>query len=297
MRAIDVFQPDDLTSSIPPVLSGYGWRFLAQGDSWFTIGTLNLLANSNLLFELRMQQSACAVTCATPGDTLRRMSQMNADRNFTEMLCGHRSRFWDGILMSCGGNDLIEAVAAPAVDEHGDPIPQDRRLLLTRDEWGPPARGALRYLSESGWQTFRSYFLANLEHFLAMRDAGPSKGQPLFLHGYAFPTPRPAGAGLGMGPWLYPSLQAYAIPGEDGIAVARELLLRLGALLRDAASDSARFPAVHFFDSTGVAIEAAANDAPGVSGDWVNEIHLTRSGYSKIAVVWSAEIEAILRGD
>jgi len=297
MHKVDVFPPDRLSSSEPPDLSQYGFRFLAEGDSWFSIGTLNPLKNSNLLFELQFSQITAAINCAQPGDTLKRMSQMNTDPRFIDLLCGRRARPWDAILMSCGGNDLIEAVGAPPVDAAGQPVPPALRLLLTEAEWGPVELGAQRYLSDAGWETFSSYLQANLDHLLALRERGPSQGQPVFMHGYAFPTPRPAGAELGMGPWLLPALQRYAIPAADGIVVARELLTRLAALLARSAADTARFPSLHFFDSTAVAIDAALPDTTGVSGDWVNEIHLTKSGYRKIAVPWAATIEATLNGE
>ncbi|WP_280153727.1 hypothetical protein [Piscinibacter sp. XHJ-5] len=297
MARIEVFQPGQVFSSEAPDLGGFGFRFLAEGDSWFSIGTLNPLKNSNLLFEMVFRRSACAVNCATPGDTLKRMSQIGTDPNFVELLCGRQARFWDAILMSCGGNDLIEAVQSPSVDAQGEPVPPERRLLLTEAERGPPELGAQRYLSDAGWQTFCGYVQANLDHLIKLREQGPSKGQPVFLHGYAFPTPRPAGAGLGIGPWLLPALQAYAVPANDGIVVARELLTRLGALLAGSAADTLRFPNMHFFDSTAIPVDAALPDATGVSGDWVNEIHLTKGGYRKIGRAWSAFIESTLAGE
>ena len=297
MSKLEVFQPSQVNSSEPPPLEQFGFRFLAEGDSWFSIGTLNPLKNSNLLFEMEFRQSACAVNCAQPGDTLARMSQMNTDPRFIDLLCGRRARLWDTNLMSCGGIDLIEAVQSPSVDRQGQPVPLALRLLLTADEWGPPELGAQRYLSDAGWQTFSTYLQANVDHLLALRERGPSAGQPVFMHGYAFPTPRPAGAELGMGPWLLPALQAYAIPAADGIVVARELLTRLGALLAKTAADSVRFANLHFFESTAIAIDAALPGTTGVSGDWVNEIHLTRGGYRKIAVPWAARIEAVLAGE
>ncbi len=294
MAKIDVFQPMQLFSNDPPDLSSPAFRFLAEGDSWFSIGTLNLLANSNLLFEMVFQRSACAINCASPGDTLKRMSQLNTDPNFVDLLGGRRARFWDAILMSCGGNDLIEAVQSPAVDGQGKAVPPALRLLLTHDEWGPASLGAARYLSDAGWQTFCGYLQANFDHLIALRERGPSRGQPIFVHGYAYPVPRPAGAGLGFGPWLFPALNAYAIPPADGGLVARELLARLGTLLAATAADTVRFPNLHFFDSAAIALEPAQPDASGASGDWVNEIHLTKAGYRKIAVPWAAAIEAAL---
>ena len=294
MAQIDVFQPREVFSNDPPALESFGFRFLAEGDSWFSIGTLNLLANSNLLFEMEFQRSACAVNCAKPGDTLQRMTELNTDPNFTRLLFGRQARFWDAILMSCGGNDLIEAVGSPSVDGAGNAVPPASRLLLTHDEWGPESQGAARYLSDTGWQTFTTYLQANFDHLIGLRERGPSRGQPIFIHGYAFPVPRPAGAGLGAGPWLLPSLQAYAIPPEDGTALAHELLTRLGQLLAATAADSTRFPNLHFFDSAAIALTPAEPGTNGVSGDWINEIHLTRAGYRKIAVPWAAAIEAAL---
>jgi hypothetical protein len=291
-----IFQPQQLAGSEPPALDEFGFRFLAEGDSWFSIGTLNPLENSNLLFEMQFERSACAVNCAQPGDTLKRMSQMGTDPRFIDALCGRRARLWDAILLSCGGNDLIEAVSSPPVDGSGAPVPPMLRLLLTEPEWGPPELGAPRYLSDAGWDTFSTYAQANLEHLLGLRERGPSAGQPVFLHGYAFPTPRAAGAELGMGPWLLPALQRYAIPDADGVVVAHELLRRLGALLAASAADSARFPNLHFFDTAAIPIDAALPGTTGLSGDWVNEIHLTRAGYGKLAVPWAAAIEATLSG-
>lgn len=289
MQPMAIYSPWHLGSSEPPDLSSPAYRFLAEGDSWFSIGALNPAKNSNLLFEMAFGQSACAVNCAAPGDTLRRMSQISTDRNFVDLLCGRRARIWDGLLLSCGGNDLIDALQA-----RGTQIPLDRRLLLDRTEWGPAGAGAARYLSEAGWNTFQIYFQANLDHFIAMRDRGPSRNCPVFFHGYAAPTPRPAGAGPKLGPWLYPAVTAAGIPQEDLIPVAKILIERLAQLLGDCAANSSRYPNLHFFDTTKIALEPADPHSDGESGDWINEIHLTWRGYEKLAIPWSASIEKIL---
>lgn len=288
-QPLAIYRPQDLSSNEPPDLASKGYRFLAEGDSWFTIGSLNPAKNSNLLFELAFTQSAAAVNCGYPGDTLRRMSAMSADPQFASLLVGKLARFWDGILLSAGGNDLIDAlqVTNPAV-------PLAQRLLRHAPEWGPVADGAARYVSDAGWQTFAGYVRANLQHLLATRDRGPSAGMPVFMHCYAVPTPRPSGAGLGQGPWLLPSLQACAIPPADHGALAAELIGRLRQLLQACAADAAGFPALHVFDSTQVAIDPAAPGATGESGDWVNEIHLGWRGYEKIATPWAAQIEQVI---
>lgn len=292
MPKLKIHPPSDLnTPDLAPNLGEFGIRFLAEGDSWFTIGALNPVKNSNLLFEMRFAQSAVAINCATPGDTLQRMAQTSSDPVFVDLLVGRRRRAWDGILLSCGGNDLIDALAV-----RGAGIPLHLRLLREADEWGDPAQGAARYLSDAGWQTFSTYLKANLDHIVALRDAAPSqsKGAPVFLHGYAVPTPRPAPAELGIGPWLLPSVQAYGIPELDYEAVAALLIGRLAALLASCAADAARYPNLHFFDTTAIAVMPAAKGSAGVSGDWVNEIHLTRSGCEKLAVPWAAAIEKVI---
>lgn len=290
MKPLTVYTPEQLTGGQPPDLSSAAYRFLAEGDSWFTVSTLNPLANANLLFAMKFEQFACAVNCATPGDTLRRMAQIHRDPVFAELLAGRRAHVWDGLLLSCGGNDLIEALQA-----HGDGVPREQRLLLAEADWGPAADGPSRYFSREGWQTFRTYLEANFEYLVKLRDAGPSAGCPVFIHGYAQPTPRDSGAGLGVGPWLLPSLLAHRIPKADWGALSQFLMKELNTVLAAIGADGARFPNVHYFDSCAIALDAAALDTGGVSGDWVNEIHLTKRGCEKIAVPWAAAIEATLR--
>ncbi|TXC67280.1 hypothetical protein FSC37_21025 [Piscinibacter aquaticus] len=292
MNPLQIFAPSSLNDpTLAPNLGGYGMRFLAEGDSWFTVGALNPLKNANLLFEMRFEQTAVAINCATPGDTLRRMAALRSDPEFVDLLAGRRRRAWDGILMSCGGNDLIDALGV-----RGAGVPLALRLLREAAEWGPVAEGAARYLSDAGWQTFCTYFEANLDAIVALRDRGPSKGAPIFLHGYAVPMPRPAPAGMGLGPWLLPAVQAYGIPVDDYEAVAELLIGRLAKLLSDCAADAARFPNLHFFDTTLIPVEPAAPGSSGESGDWINEIHLNRSGCRKLAVPWAKAIEAVIVG-
>lgn len=288
MTQLILLLPTQLDNADTPPLSEFGKRFLAEGDSWFSLGALNPLTSANLLQEMDFTQRNVAINCALPGDTLRRMVDTRRDPQFVSLLAGARARPWDALLFSAGGNDLIGALQA-----HGDNVPPDKRLLLRQNEWGPAALGAARYLSDAGWVTFSAYLRANFETLLALRDRGPSRGKPVFIHGYAVPTPRPAGAGPA-GPWLLPAIEAYAIPEADRGALAQLLIERLAALLQSLAADSTRLPNLRFFDSTRVPIERAQPGTRGESGDWINEIHLNRSGCRKVARPWSAEIERAL---
>jgi hypothetical protein len=294
MYPLFVYQPWQLASEDPPDLNAAAARFIAEGDSWFSIGTLNPAKNSNLLHEMAFSQRCMAVNCAMPGDTLRRMSRMNTDPRFVQLLAGRAAWEWDAIVLSAGGNDLIEAVQSPARLPDGTPVPREQRLLLTDTEWGPDSDGPGRYVSTEGWDTFANYLRANFDALVALRERGPSAGRPIFCHGYAVPTPRPAGAGFGIGPWLYPALVDYQIPMAQMVPLARELTQRLALLLAAIAADSVRYPQVYFFDTGAILLEPAQEAAEGESGDWINEIHLTWRGYEKLALPWAAAIEQTL---
>ena len=92
-----------------------------------------------------------------------------------------------------------------------------------------------------------------------------------------------------------PSLVAHGIPTGDWVALSALLMQQLGQLLSAIAADGVRFPNLHFFDTSVIEIVPAELNTAGASGDWVNEIHLTRSGYKKLALPWAAAIEAVMR--
>ena len=217
-------------------------------------------------------------------DVLRRAAHDNSPQALKAFAaqCGIRQPNWE--FLSPPG------AIVPAHFISNVTVTHESKVILAA-EWGPASDGPARYLSDDGWDTFCGYFRANLDAILALRDGGPSKGAPLFLHGYAVPMPRPAPAGLGLGPWLLPSVQAYGIPEADYAAVAALLIGRLAALIGGCAADAGRYPNVHFFDTTQIPLEPAAPGSSGESGDWINEIHLNRNGCRKLAVPWSAAIE------
>ena len=291
-KPLELHAASDVMGASFPGWSHCRWRLLAEGDSWFSLGAINALTSANLLQSMEFSSFTAAAHCAYPGDTLRRMTAFRNDPQFRQMLAGAVSWRWDAILLSAGGNDLIEATgAAPGSAPH-------LRLLRNSSEWGPATQGAARYLSAQGWQTFSDYFRANLDAIVKLRDSktGPdgNAGRPLCLHTYASPTPRPSGAGLGNGPWLMPALQAYGIAPADWSALAALLLGQLADLMLDCAADTARFPALHVFDTRSLAIDPAVPGSSGASGDWLNEIHLTRAGCRKVALPWCAKIEQVM---
>lgn len=298
MNHLVCYTPQDLQSASATSLETYRWRLLAQGDSWFSTAMAKLNAHANLLQELVFAQPAAAVNCAGQSDALAHMVDLESAPDFVRLLCGDDAPVWDGVLLSVGGNDLIDAAKVPAhapAPNEQDLTPLHLRLLRHQTEWGPPSAGVARYFSEPGWQTYAAYLRSNISHLLSLRDQGPSRGKPVFMHCYAVPMPRPAGT-QESGPWLYPAFKAYAIPAADWAAVSRLMVVHLALLLKSLAADQANFPGLQVFDSTAVPLALATPGSTGISGDWHNEIHLNHSGCFKIGRAWSEHIEAVLRG-
>ncbi|HEY1089727.1 MAG TPA: hypothetical protein VGE47_01410 [Burkholderiaceae bacterium] len=280
----------------PQAFDGCRWRLLAQGDTWFSYSAARLNAHANLLQELVFKERVGAVNCAGSSNVLAHMVDLESSPAFVKLLTGAGAPVWDGVLLSVGGNDLIEAAATPAHLPDGSEVPLEKRLLRRQTEWGPPSAGVARYFSEPGWETLAAYLRANILHLVTLRDRGPSAGKPMFLHCYAHPMPRPAGGDDGSGPWLFPAFKAYAIPAADWPAVSRLMVQRMVAAYKAMAADTEHFPALKVFDTTTVPLAPSTPGTTGISGDWHNEIHLNHSGCFKLGRAWSEAIETVLIG-
>ena len=135
---VKLISPYDLAGDTPFPLDLYGQRFLAQGDSWFSIGAIPPYLTTNVLAELVLERGAVAVNCAAPGAVLRRMTDAVRAPQFVNLLSGNVAWTWSAILVSGGGNDLIEAIGAPPT------APRHQRLLLTPAERGVVHHGDVR---------------------------------------------------------------------------------------------------------------------------------------------------------
>lgn len=280
-----VYPADWMFRETLPPLEQFGRRLLAEGDSWFTIGTLNLPESSNVLFKLRFDRAVAVVTCAYPGDTLQHMSDTTSDAFFDRLLrVPNFASFWEAILISAGGNDMIDAAGVPPHVPPGD------RLLLT------PAEAAGTepedYVSDAGWDRLETYLRHNFAELAKRRDEGPSAGRPIFIHTYALPTVRPSGIPGRSSGWLLPSFEAFGIPQAVRQGVSDVLFERLRQLLLDVGRT---LPHVHVFDSAGLPdLVPAEPGSTGASGDWVNEIHLSPGGYDKLGRAFGPWMDEVL---
>ena len=161
MKPLAVYSPWDLQSSEPPDMSSQAYRFLAEGDSWFTIGSLNP-AKTDLLRD-GLRPVRLRVELSSPGDTLQHHIEDEHDRNFVNC-CGPHRQSLDAVLLSCGGNDLIDAMqVGPRVRRRRDAAEaaNGRSVIGRHVTW------------RSGWQTSPLHE-ANLKN-LVQRAKRPSR--------------------------------------------------------------------------------------------------------------------------
>jgi len=265
-------------------------RCLAQGDSWFSIGALPPTRTTRVVAELRLERSTVVVNCAKPGAVLQRMTNTSKEVQFLKLLRGKMALKWDALLISGGGNDLIDAVGSAPT---GAP---NQRLLRTPAERGNGPLAGADYISEPGWQVFTDHISAVFNQLVDERDSGVNRPTPLVWHNYARVMPRPSGAGLGFGPWLLPAIDLYQVPAADRLLVSDELIGRLGKLVADIiAARKAKDPDcnLHVADSQSAGLDLAAAGSTDESGDWMNEIHPTRNGYRKVAGAYAAVLDPL----
>lgn len=265
---------------------------LAQGDSWFSIGAIPPGLTSNLLAQMELARSAAVVNCARPGIQLTHMSDSSSQKTFRKLLAGNFAVKWHAILFSGGGNDLIDAASV------GPNEPPHLRLLATAAERGANPASGDAYISDPGWQTFETHLRAVFDAVVAFRDSGINRQVPMVFHTYAHIMPRPAKVAPGKGPWLEPAMRAFVVPPQDWLAVSSALMDRLADLLaRLIAAHRAGDPGceLHLVDSRPVPLVLGGQADTGPSGDFFNEIHPTRGGYTKLATAWRDPVDRILR--
>ena len=285
MHEITLISPSQLNvdeaGGVP--MEQYELQFLAQGDSWFSIGAIPPFLTSNLFDKMSLSKRAVAVNCARPGAELQHMTNTTSNRTFLQLLNGRATRRWTTLLLSGLGNDVISAAQSPPAS------PAALRLLAKKSEWSAGAT-ASRYISEAGWNTFEQHAAEVFQLLLQNRDkAAVNRGIPIVLHTYDFATPRDSGAGLNFGPWLCKAFTAFDIPPTDWIALAAELMGRVRRLILNIAATD---PSVHVVDTQGTLQPALTSDV-GPTVHWQNEIHPTRTGYRLLGDVWEVKLERL----
>jgi hypothetical protein len=273
----------DVSSGDPgssPGSAEFAYRILAEGDSWFTIGGI---PSSNLLYEMLLPHSAIVCNIAYPGDTLRHIAELADNDDLRKLLTERFGYRWHAILLSAGGNDLV-----------------DRAPLLLRN----PGTGSIDprdYLVTDALERFVLDVQNGLRAIVDMRDGATSvnHGVPVIVHGYDYPTARNAPARFlavpALGPWLQRAYDKLGIDAGVRVPLTDYLVDVLAEAIRVMAEGPAALPQVHFVE-TRRALERAAVGSTATSGDWLNEIHPAHTGYRKIAARISAKLTGLLAG-
>ena len=277
-KPVVIVRPEQLgfgDNSVSP--SDFGWHMLAEGDSWFSFGSL---LGNNLLNKLAFTRSTLITNTARPSDTLAHMADWWRDPAFSILVAdGPRSWPFDAILLSGGGNDLIDAVNDRLVG---------RQLLRLLPAGSDPASPE-DCIHPEAWAVFEAYLRANFAMVSQLAAGSPQNAAtPIFVHTYDYPTPNDLPAAPGRGPWLLPALKAHGIPQPMHQPLTDHLIDRLAGVVRTLGHAN-----VHVIDTLGTLTRAAAG-ATGDSNDWLNEIHPNSRGYGKLAPLWRAAIEGVI---
>jgi lysophospholipase L1-like esterase len=264
-------------TSLNPDDPDFDWRILAEGDSWFTIGAI---PSSNLLYELRLKKRTVVLNLGYPGDTIANVARLSGNVEFSRRLVHPNwASNWDALLMSGGGNDLIDQAAD----------------IIRATPTGTGKKPA-HYVNAERLLQFQQGVQAGYRAIVALRDSdgSPNQGKPIVVHTYDYPTPRPAPATFLIvpitKPWMHPVFERYQVPKGLRNGVADILLDALADALLQLGKE---LPAFHVVDTRNV-LERADINAKGNSGDWLNEIHPNGGGYRKIANKLAAKLHKLL---
>ncbi len=257
-----------------------GQRLLAEGDSWFSMSGFPAY---NLLFALRFRKITQIVSCAFPGDTIVHISELAKNRNFREALTTPGCN-WRAILLSGGGNDLI--------DEADDIlIPEQRR---DASSIGGPAD----YCDQERLQKLIDEVQGGYRRLAGLRAGYGSHYQkaPMITHTYDYATPRNAPARfffLSLGPWLYPALKGAQVPQSAWVPVADYLIDRLAEGILSLQKGQNRIKNFYVLDTRGT-LKRAKLEETGSSPDWQNEIHPNDDGYKKLAKILETKLAELI---
>jgi hypothetical protein len=272
---VSVVRPGDLTDRFPERNPrNFEQMVLAEGDSWFSLGGVPA---GNILYQLKSNKSTLVVTIADPGDTMVHVGNPDNLRELRRLVALPQFAYkWKCILLSGGGNDLIDNAATILVNTN------------------PASSAAADYINAAALDQVLQRVQAAYRAIVAMRDDRESVNRdvPIYVHTYDYPTPRNAparflGAGI-QGPWLFRALSDKGIPPAMWQQVSDRMLDKLAEaiLALDGRTSPTGLPNFFVVNTRGV-LSRARPETTGSEADWLNEIHPNASGNGKLAGILS----------
>jgi hypothetical protein len=261
----------------------FRYKILCEGDSWMDRSSLFQLSLPWALapiFRGSKDGHALFINLARFGDTMRKIADCG-DGLFDQWL---KFMKFDAILFSAAGNDFIDAAVEPGSGNgilhgvHGAPP------TLTADE------------------CYNTDMVADLvtkvidpkfdEIYRRVRSAGINQDVPIFLNCYNMPIARPAPAFTGGHAWLSRAYEKNGIPEGLWTELTERIFIDVESTVTGWVTEDR--VGLHVVPTTRVALVPAAPGSVGSSGDWLNEIHPNKSGWTKLAAAWQNELGALI---
>ena len=254
----------------------YDYYILAEGDSWFNIPYIPSVGKvRNLLDPIIFDKNEVIVNLARSGDEI---VQMDVLRNHSDYLAALDYRKWDLILLSGGGNDLIDAIAGNYVG--GTKYTILKPSLTKSNDY-------MKYIDDYSLQKLLSRIADAYVDIASRRDSianGKNKNSLIITHCYDYIQPRnaPVEPTNYTGPWVYSSLVVNKIPEIYWDQIADYIFSEFRKVMFSLATS--RISNFIVLDTQGTLIKALPHTS-GNSNDWKNEIHPNEEGFKKLVKV------------
>lgn len=269
-----------VSSQRPPQAKIYDWHVLAEGDSWFNLGfnPLNpkfIGGSKNIIEALDFKKQTVIANLALSGDTIQGISDPAKN---PKLLTALAYRKWHLILLSAGGNDLIDALTGKYL-VNGKPIEMLRKSVKSSH--------FMDYINTPDLEVLLNYIENYYVAFSNLRDSiedGENKNTMIVAHCYDYIVARNAPANFPlnkkMGPWAYAAFmdKAYKVPENFWKLITDYLFNRLAERLSRLENKLPSFAVVNTLGT----LHLADPNEKGNSNDWANEIHPNPGGYKKL---------------
>lgn len=247
--------------------------YLAEGDSWFDFPAFRYFpSHVNLLTALNTDDKRTLVlSIANIGDKLKDMADEPQFEAYSKLLTKRFGMLFSGILLSGGGNDLLAHMA--------DMLITPSSATYTEDDCCVAASEKAFFETTTGY----------LMQLLNARANTPNAQTPVFMHTYAFPTPRPIPTYLG--PLLRVNPKGYFYRrfeklGIHDMDIQRKIVARWLIKWQDILGEiGGKDETFHVIKSCNC-LQPASPDWTEPRGDWYDEIHPRPDGFSKVAALF-----------
>lgn len=268
-------------------------KVLAQGDSWFAFPLPVVGGVRNLVEAITTSKPAVAIDMAIVGDTAENMAQGERYAQLRSILAGGAGEEAipvAAILLSAGGNDLIDRIA----DLVGNITRALKRAAAGRGEAAmrtaqeEAARRVLQAVTTGEAVQIYEDVIGHVRTLIEARDGGPNAGVPVILHGYVHVTPRDAPAlrfPFKVGPWIWKRLTPLGYSQAQQQQIAARVIDEFNARLARLRHEANRVHVLDFrtLQAPGGPLPVADPSWREPTPYWHDEIHLNSAGWDCVA--------------